>query len=92
MPARFVPPGECPVCGRDVPPAAAACHECGACPASGWSEQAAYDALELPNDEFHYESFVAGEFGEGRRGPRRPWWMIVAVTGLILLLLGWLLA
>jgi hypothetical protein len=66
-----------------------ACNECGACHASGWSQQAAYDALDLPNDEFDYSTFVADEFGEGRR-ELRPWWAIVAVIGLILLLLFWL--
>jgi hypothetical protein len=90
MPARFDPPGECPVCGAEVQPNAMACNECGACHASGWSEQAAYDALDLPNDEFDYPTFVADEFGEDRRELRRRWWAIVAVIGLILLLLFWL--
>lgn len=38
----------CPVCGADVPRAAKSCPECGACDKSGWSEEARYDGLDLP--------------------------------------------
>ena len=89
MPARFDPPGDCPVCGTEVPPAAKACPKCGACHGSGWSEQAAYDALDLPDDRFDYQDFVNEEFGRRRLGQPRPGWMLVTAAGLILLLLLW---
>ena len=92
MPDRFDPPGECPVCGAGVPPNAKACNECGACHTSGWSEQAAYDSLDLPNAEFDYPTFAAAEFAKDRRHLRRPWWVLAAAIGLILLLLFWLFA
>jgi len=47
----FVPPGECPVCGCEVPARAKACPECGACSETGWNEETAYDGLELPPSE-----------------------------------------
>jgi hypothetical protein len=92
MTARFDPPGECPVCGTEVPPAAAACPECGACHASGWSEAAAGDAIGLPDEEFDYQAFVAEEFGPPGGGERRSGWVLLTAAGLILLLLLWLLA
>ncbi len=92
MPERFDPPGECPVCGAEVSAGAKACPECGACPGTGWSEQAAYDALGLPDAEFDHAAFVAEELEPRRFGQSRPRWMIVTAAGLILLLLIWLLA
>jgi uncharacterized membrane protein YvbJ len=49
---KFVPPGDCPVCGEHVEEGSASCHSCGSCPQSGWSEDAAYDGLDLPADSF----------------------------------------
>jgi hypothetical protein len=80
------------VCGAEVPAGAKACAECGACHASGWSEQAAYDALDLPDAEFDHAAFVADEFEPPRFGQGRPRWMMVTAAGLILLVLIWLLA
>jgi predicted nucleic acid-binding Zn ribbon protein len=90
MPERFEPPGPCPVCGDDVPPNARACPGCGSCHNSGWSEAAAYDALDLPDPEFDYEAYVAEEFGSGDNGKRhRPArWVVVAA---IVLLVIWVL-
>ena len=39
----------CPVCGADVPVSAVACPECGSDETTGWSEQAEYDGLDLPD-------------------------------------------
>lgn len=90
MVARFDPPGPCPVCGADVPSGALACPECGACHASGWSEEAAYDALDLPNTAFDYESFVAEEFDGSGRDPKGRRWAFGAILVTVILLL-WLL-
>jgi hypothetical protein len=90
MTVRFEPPGVCPVCGEDVPPNARACPGCGSCPGSGWSEDAAYDALDLPGQDFDYEAFVGEEFGvDSPPRRRRPARWVVAVA--ILLLLLWFL-
>jgi hypothetical protein len=38
----------CPNCGADVPEDAPACPECGADDETGWSDDTAYDDLDLP--------------------------------------------
>jgi len=59
------PPETCPACGADVPRTALACPECGADYETGWNEEdAAYDALDLPDHEFDYDECVRREFGD----------------------------
>lgn len=88
MPRRERPtPETCPLCGAEVPDHAKACPECGADHATGWSEQARYDSLDLPDAEFDYDDFIKREF-EGREMKRRtPAWIIWVGLGLILLAL-----
>lgn len=76
-------PKVCPVCGEDVPRTALACPECGADYASGWQENAeAYDAVDLPDEDFDYEEFVKQEFGSSRRPTiQRVWW----ITAILLI-------
>ncbi len=80
----FRPPGDCPVCGEFVPRRSVACPGCGASRDSGWNEEAAVSGLDLPDDEFDYDDFVAREFGQGRpkRPDRRRLWTVV---GLLLI-------
>jgi hypothetical protein len=78
----------CPVCGEDVPRKAKSCPECGACEKSGWSDEARYDGLHLPSDDFSYERFTAEEFGGGVKKVGKEWlWWFVAV--LLLVALVW---
>ncbi len=78
------PPSICPVCGADVSPNAKACPDCGACEKSGWREDAAHDGLGLPDEEFDYEKFVAGEFGGGaKKSGRELFWWFAAVVILV---------
>ena len=68
MTSKLKAPKVCPVCGEDVPRIALACPECGADHTSGWREDAeAYDAVDLPDEDFNYEEFVKQEFGSSRR-------------------------
>lgn len=86
-PKRFQPPELCPVCGQPVPANAPACPACGADERAGWDEsQTTYDGLDLPEEEFDYEDFVAREFGEGSRTgrPSRFWRVGLIVITLIL--------
>lgn len=89
MPAS---PETCPNCGADVPRGARACPACGSDESTGWSDEARYDTLNLPADEFDYDEFVKQEFGETRK-PAPPrgiswfWWAIAIV--LIAVFLGW---
>ena len=79
-------PDVCPNCGAKVPPGAQACPECGSDEKTGWSEQARYDNLGLPDEHFDYDDFAKREFGGERvvpRGIHWVWW----VTALVLVLL-----
>ena len=84
------PPEICPQCGAEVPPKALACPECGSDYETGWSEEAAAQRLDLPDDNFDHEQFVKEEFGEEKkeirpRGIPTIWW-IVAIALLLALL------
>jgi hypothetical protein len=75
-------PDICPFCGAEVPPKARACPECGSSEETGWAEQAATDALNLPDQEFNYEEFVQREFERPSKVVPHgiPWfWWLVAV-------------
>lgn len=82
-------PEVCPVCGEDVPPRARACPECGADHNSGWRLDADAAGLDLPDEEFDYDEFVAREFGDGGRPPGiKPIWWITAIVLLVAMLAG----
>ncbi len=91
----FRPPGQCPVCGEWVPRGALACDSCGACGKSGWKDDPA-DGLDLPDEDFDYEDFVAREFGAGASRPGRPTqdqlWRWVGLAVFIAMLLGYLIS
>ncbi len=79
----------CPACGEEIHPNAKACPHCGACEKSGWSDDADYDGIDLPDgdEDFDYDEFVQREFGTKESGIRphglSPFWWIV---GILLLL------
>jgi hypothetical protein len=77
-------PETCPNCGADVPRNARACPECGSDETTGWSDRAAVQGLDLPDDEFNYDEFVQREFDQGAREPRRNYW-IWWLTAVLLL-------
>jgi hypothetical protein len=84
-----MPPEICPICGAEVPPNAKACPECGSDEKTGWSEQARYDSLGLPDENFDYGDFAAREFGGKKVKPRGQhwfWWVIalLIVAALVL--------
>jgi hypothetical protein len=85
-------PDICPNCGAEVPPQAKACPECGSDEQTGWSEQARYDGLDLPDDKFDYDDFVKREFGSGKPTPRGIhwlWWLVGIALAAGLLLFWW---
>ena len=87
-------PEICPNCGADVPRNAKACPECGSCEETGWSEEAASSGLDLPDENFDYDDFVAREFGEGQprqRANAKLWFIvgIVVVVIFLILLFAW---
>jgi predicted nucleic acid-binding Zn ribbon protein len=80
----------CPVCGAEVPPGARACPECGADDTTGWNEdRAVYDGLDLPDDEFDYDEYLAREFGNaGKPAKKRLLWMgIIGLTFVLIVLI-----
>lgn len=81
-------PEICPNCGAKVPRHAKACPECGSCEATGWSEQATYDGLDLPDESFDYDEFVKKEFGPAKvlpPGINWFWWTVAAIIVVLLL-------
>ena len=76
-------PDVCPNCGEEVPAKAKACPGCGACEATGWSEDAHAEALGIPSESFDYEEFVKREF-EGEKPKQKVRWVWL-VTGVVLL-------
>jgi uncharacterized membrane protein YvbJ len=79
-------PDVCPVCGKEVPRGSLACPECGADHSSGWREDAdAYDALDLPDEDFNYEDFIRKEFGQTPKptGITMVWWITAIVVTVL---------
>ena len=76
---------ECQHCGADVLVGSIVCKECGSDASTGWqsAEEIDYQSLDLPegyaNDENHP--------GGGRLPERRSPWFFVVAIGLVLLLL-----
>lgn len=73
---RFHPPGECPVCGAEVPAGAKACPECGASDSDGWSEDTDADGLELPPSE---DERLEDENAKEKRSPSQAFNITVMV-------------
>ncbi|MCI0540502.1 MAG: zinc ribbon domain-containing protein [Verrucomicrobiales bacterium] len=85
-------PEICPNCGAEVPERARACPDCGADEKTGWSDEARYDSLGLPDDSFDYGEYVKREFGGKRHGTVtgiKPVWQAIAVV-VVLGVLYWL--
>ena len=85
-------PEICPNCGAEVPPRAKACPACGSDEQTGWSEQARYDGLDLPDQNFDYDDFVKREFSGEKSVPRgMHWfWWLVAIAVAASLIWFWL--
>lgn len=84
---------ECPNCGAELPSRARVCPECGSDERTGWSEDVAYDDLNLPGEDFDYDDFVEREFGAEGPLPRgiHPFWWGVAVLMVILGVWFWII-
>jgi hypothetical protein len=85
-------PEVCPNCGAEIPPNAKACPECGSDEQTGWSEEARYNGLNLPDEDFDHDDFVKKEFKPGPVKPRGIswfWWLTAALV-LAALVFLWL--
>jgi hypothetical protein len=79
---------ECPHCGAEIPAKALACPECGSDEQTGWSEAAATEGLDLPEENFDYQDFVEREFSGKSPVPRGihwGWWItaVILLAGII---------
>lgn len=73
------------MCGEAVLGNAASCKSCGSCPDSGWSEDTAYDGLDLPDEVFGDEARITMKKSE------KPLWkrLIMAAALLAIAILLW---
>ena len=85
-----MPPEYCPQCGAEVPRNAKSCPECGSDEETGWSDQASYDGLDLPDENFDYDEFAEREFGAEKPIPRgiHWFWWLIALLLLIAAAIG----
>ncbi len=85
-------PEICPNCGAEVPRDARSCPECGSDEQTGWSQETRADGLDLPEENFDYEDFVAREFGSRKPLPRgiHWFWWVIALVVLAAFLALWL--
>ncbi len=90
----FVPPGDCPNCGEEVPAGAAACPGCGADARTGWSDETYLDGIDLADDdEAELGRVRERELGDGLPRGGRAWAAFGLVVFFALLFSGawWLL-
>jgi hypothetical protein len=70
----------CPGCEKKSKPAPAK-------PKRSWQQDETYDALDLPDEDFDYDEFVAREFGHKphkKLGVKWYWWLLgVALLGVM---------
>jgi hypothetical protein len=70
----------CPHCGAALSDGADFCRACGSSDADGWG-----DAVDLGDDEFDYDDYIAAEFsGSGVNRQTPMFWRWVAIGLLIL--------
>jgi hypothetical protein len=75
----------CPGCTKNQPPSRRA--------KKSWQQDAAADGLDLPDEPFDYDEFVAREFGRAphrKLGVRWYWWLL-GVAVLAALIAGWVI-
>jgi hypothetical protein len=77
----------CPNCGEVLIGDPTSCSRCGADDETGLSGSTP-DGLDLPDDEFDYDEFIAEEFGgRPRRSQTALWFLIGLALALIAVLM-----
>src|SRR5438132_5958562 len=85
-PIKHETPAVSPVVVEAVPPGSLACPECGEDYNSGWRKDAdAYDAVDLPDQDFNYDDFIRNEFGQTPKpaGIKMVWWIAAIVLTVL---------
>jgi len=89
----------CPGCGDEVPIGPRGCPKCtrhpkprGKSAPKPWERDKASDGLDLPDEGFNYDDFVAREFGKAphRRIGIAWYWWVTALVLLVLIIAGFL--
>jgi hypothetical protein len=58
-----------------------------------WEQDEIYDCLDLPDDDFDYDKFVADEFGNSDQSPHQKigiawyWWLTALILSVIWIVL-----
>ena len=83
----------CPFCDREVQvgrpcPGCAKNHKVTKPARKSWEQDSAQDGLDLPDEDFDYDEFVAREFGKAPHrslGVKWYWWLlgVVALAAMI---------
>lgn len=94
----------CPGCDREVRVGSRGCPRCNP-PAArrkrpkaaakrarrSWEQDPTYDGLDLPDEDFDYDDFVAREFGgkpHRRTGIAWYWWLTAVIVIMLMVLAG----
>ncbi|MHC4376352.1 MAG: zinc ribbon domain-containing protein [Planctomycetota bacterium] len=83
---RPVPTFPCPNCGADVKRGALACRECGSDDLTGWSDETAYDDLDLPDPDRDWwaEEQLAQRAGAAGLPTWVVWTALATLLGVVL--------
>jgi hypothetical protein len=73
----------CPVCGEEVAAGALACPGCGADDRTGWSTEAEYDGVDLPEPEGDAVPEDLKDPAAENAGAGVPAWIVVAAVLLL---------
>jgi hypothetical protein len=86
---------QCPFCNREVrvgKPCPGCAENTGKSKSSkkSWEQDPVADGLDLPDDDFDYDAFVAREFGSSaHRRLGAPWyWWLLGILALIAMITG----
>ena len=91
----------CPGCGAELRVGVKGCPTCSKptrrrrkrkakASRRSWEQDSSHDGLDLPDDDFDYEEFVAKEFGRAphRKVPIKWYWWLTAMVLLVLMVVG----
>ena len=93
----------CPGCDHEVPVGSRGCPYCNPTPKRrrpkaaasrakrSWEQDSAHDGLDLPDENFDYDDFIAREFGgkpHRRIGIKWYWWATAVVVLALIIFAG----
>ena len=80
---------DCPGCPKPKPAKRLKAAKRKAPPRRSWEQDSDYDGLDLPDEDFDYDEFVAKEFGTPHQRLQVKWyWWILGIIMLVLFSVG----